>query len=145
RRGTAWIRAGAKVSDAGKVVSPIGEVERFRNAFRPNRWSDSERAADAHAQTEKVAADAGISGNELSIANRPAGRALNGGDTGCNVERQRRMPLDHVAHLKSVCQELPGSLPLVHRGVHRTRRHQPMALIVVGPSPVFIDVERIDR
>ena len=74
---------------------------------------------------------------------RPA-VALNRGHAGGDVERQRRVVLQHAAQLEAVARRSRAS-GARHRRVDRAVEHEAMPLVVVGAAVVPPDVRIVDR
>src|SRR5437867_2535207 len=92
-----------------------------------------ERTAQPSTHAEKVVADSGIAADERSVHYRPASGTLDGRYPGRNVQRQRRVILQHSAELKPVA-DMDGAI-----------KNDAVALIVIGPSIVLPDIEIVDR
>ena len=97
------------------------------------------RGMNSTARTSKFAVD------DRAVGERPAGRALQAVDARHDVERQRRVVLQHRAGLEAVAELLPRRRRRRRRRVDRRADDEPVPLIVVGPAPVLHHVGRIGR
>ena len=107
------------------LVRPVGQVEHLGqrlelDAVPPSRNARLTRRLSA----EELVAHAGVARDELAVDDRPAGRALHGRHARGDVERRRRVGLQHAAQLEAVRQVLPGGGRRRHRRVDAARDHQ---------------------
>src|SRR4029079_13555547 len=93
---------------ARQVVAVIEYVERLRQRFEPYALAKPERAAQSRPDAEEIGARSRVSRYEHTVPHGPAGGALNGGDAGSNIQRQRRVVLQNSAQLKAMADLAPN-------------------------------------
>src|SRR5205823_2220974 len=99
---------------------------------------------EPRAQAEIVIADPRVAADERAVHNRPAGGALDGGDSGSDVERQGRVILEHAAQLKAMTDPLPDRIRRARGGMDTAVENDAVALVVIAPAIVPPDVVKID-
>ena len=95
------VRAGSEIRVAGQVIAMIEDVERFGEPLQFKTVSNREGTAEPRVHAEKVVAGSGVTADERSVYDGPSGGALNGCNSGCDVEWQRGIVLQHAAQLKA--------------------------------------------
>src|SRR5271157_1007681 len=132
RRWIGRIRAGAERAVQSHAVDMIEQIERLRNTFQPQPLADGKSPAQPRVHVEEIEAASRVAVDEYAVDGGTGGCALDRGGAGGNVERQRRVVLQHSAQLKPVALDCAVE-------------NQAMPLVVVGPPVIPPDIEIVDR
>src|SRR5689334_19017223 len=101
-----WVCAGSKGAVQTHSVHMVDQIEPFGQCLEANSLRQLEGAAQPCAHAEKIKPVPYIPVDEDSVHGRPRSRALDGLGPGSDVERERRIVLEHRAQLEAVADFL---------------------------------------
>ena len=90
-----------KVTVQSNAIHVIEEVKRFQHRFHSEVFTHPKCPAQSCIDVEEVETRSCIAANECSIDRRPRRGPLNRGRSRRDVERQRRVVLDHALRAES--------------------------------------------
>ena len=134
----------------------IEYVEYIGYRFQVETFSNWERPAKTGVNVKEVKAFSSIPTDhrgDIVSASRSVSRQSHARSARCrlnvrrtrhNVEGQRRVVGQYPAELKPVTDALPNGMCRVHRRMDRRTEYEAMPLIVVGASPVLVDIEIVE-